>query len=901
MSAEEERAASAEEKRVASTPEGRAAGAPEAGVPHLNAFTAFTGRWAVLRAALRISRRDAWRAKGRTALIMVMIGLPVLVITALITGRATTDVTPYEQLDSTLGSADARLITFPTRGRVRQDVAARSIGQHKASRPDRQWTPAELGTLLDGRLLRYQQKTGEVRLPDGYDWVDVLEVDLRDPMTRGMRELVEGRFPAAPGEVAVSPALTGRGARIGGTLPVTRDNRPMRVVGVVQNPNRPGSAELTALPEAVLGHQNDGDNSGWLADTPGSVRRADVRRLNQAGLAVQSRALIERLPDDGESPVPAMSGSPTRGAVSLGVAIVLVVMETVLLAGPAFAVGLRRRRRELAVLAAQGASGRQLKAVVLADGLVLGGAAALMGMVLGIGAGALIASVGAPLLNWTHGPLDVPWPEVLAVAALGVVSGVTAALVPAVQASRQSPAQVLAGRAAVDPPGRAARPLLGLVLVVLGTGGCFAAARHDDLAVVISAVVLALGLIVLMPWLVRSTGRLAGRLPLPLRLSVRDAARHRVRTSSAAGAVMGATMAAVVLGLVAASAFAQREAERTSVEPLGTLTIRTWASTTDGQWSRLRVEAERLLPGVPLVPGAVAVNAEGKEVRLQGDRHPLHCAGPTKCLPPRWDGGGILPVGDERLLTFLLERHDPRAEAALARGSAVVIGSGMAHDGVVQLVAESWEGGEDERLTLPAVVAKAAEPAQTGALIPASALEKAGFTVVERHLYAAHVPADEARLQRALNTVASGVNISVERRGDEDALTVLLVLLGAAMVLVLGGTFAATGLAAADMRQDLDTMSAVGAAPRVRRLVVAAQAAYLSGLGAAVGLAGGAVGGAALIRWNWETGIHPGGHPQVVEIPWLFLAGLVVGLPLLAALVAGTFTRTRPARARRVA
>ncbi|MGN9839028.1 hypothetical protein ACTMTI_12995 [Nonomuraea sp. H19] len=38
-----------------------------------------------------------------------------------------------------------------------------------------------------------------------------------------------------------------------------------------------------------------------------------------------------------------------------------------------------------------------------------------------------------------------------------------------------------------------------------------------------------------------------------------------------------------------------------------------------------------------------------------------------------------------------------------------------------------------------------------------------------------------------------------------------------------------------------------------------------------------------------------------IDIPWLFLAGVVIGLPLLAALVAGTFTRTRLTLARRVA
>jgi putative ABC transport system permease protein len=172
---------------------------------------------------------------------------------------------------------------------------------------------------------------------------------------------------------------------------------------------------------------------------------------------------------------------------------------------------------------------------------------------------------------------------------------------------------------------------------------------------------------------------------------------------------------------------------------------------------------------------------------------------------------------------------------------------------------------------------------------------------VENSLFASHEPADEERLHRALNAVTAGVQISVQRRGDEEAFAVLLVLLGAATVLVLGGTFAATGLAAADMRQDLDTMSAVGAPPRVRRLVVAAQAAYISGLGAVAGLVGGVVAGAAMLLARWGAD-RPWvlDAAEAVHIPWGFLAGLVVGLPLLAALVAGAFTRTWQARARRV-
>ncbi|MGP3956088.1 FtsX-like permease family protein [Nonomuraea sp. 3N208] len=859
------------------------------------------------RAALRISRRDALRFKGRTALIMVMIGLPVLVITAVLTSSATTDITPRDRLDSLLGTADARIITLPFRTRVTQDYAGQTSSQREARRSDRAWTPAEINTLLQGRLLRYQSNVVEARLADGYDRVDVFEVDLRDPMTGGMRRLVEGRLPAAPGEVAVSPEMIDRGVHIGDTIKVWRPDRTVSVVGVVEHPNRPGLREMVALPEGLLPHQNDGNSSGWLADTSAPVQRADVRRLNKAGLGVMSRAMIEnptaaQLRQEDFHP-----DGPVRGLASLGIAVVLIVTETALLAGPSFAVGLRRRRRELAVIAAQGASGPQLRTIVLADGLVLGGAAALLGLVLGIGAGALAESIAARALDWTHGPVDVPWWQVLGVALLGVVSGVTAALVPAVQASRQSPVHVLAGRAAVDTHARAGRPVLGTVLVALGIGGSFVAVRHGVLSVATSGAVLVLGLVALMPWLVRTTGRLAARLPLPLRLSVRDGSRHRVRTASAAAAVMAATMAAVTIGIGLSSAYAEREANRDTVLPAGTLSIGRY-DVDDQAWSAIRAAAEQALPGADLVSGLRAKDEQREDVNLTVAWDPGACGEKRPCVPP--DSHSLpLPIGDERLLALLQGRHDPQAAAALRAGKAVAFDAGLVRGGVIELMSESWGPGgstKPTRFTVPVVVASAAEPAQTGALIPASAVTAAGFKLAERVLYTSHVPADVERLERDLGVVGGGAFVDVEQRADESVAGMLLMLLGAAIVLVLGGTFAATGLAAADMRQDLDTMAAVGGAPLVRRLVVAGQAAYISGLGALAGLAGGAVSGIALTWPMTRTGNREPGAafydpgPTTIDIPWVFLAGLVIGLPLLAALVTGAFTRTRLVLARRV-
>src|SRR5690606_16075745 len=160
-------------------------------------------------------------------------------------------------------------------------------------------------------------------------------------------------------------------------------------------------------------------------------------------MLVTSRAVVTGPPVPG---VPAGPHDPVIGApavVAMATMAALVVMEIALLTGPAFAVGLRRRRRQLALIAAQGGSARHLRLVVLADGLILGAGAALLGLVGGIGvvaAGVQLVQAldvdldGVFLLElFTYaGPLDVPWTAVVPVAVLGAVSGIAAAVVPAV-------------------------------------------------------------------------------------------------------------------------------------------------------------------------------------------------------------------------------------------------------------------------------------------------------------------------------------------------------------------------------------------------------------------------------------------------------------------------------------
>lgn len=827
-----------------------------------------------VRVALRIARRNAWRSRGRSALIMVMIGLPVLVITTIFALFETMNVTGRERLVAELGAADARLTQAPAGTVLRQEPngASWNTDGKGAAAPER--NAAEVAALLGPGTRLIPFTTGVLRL--GTERVDALETDLRDPLTRGMLTLTEGRFPSAR-EVAVTPAV---GLRPGDLLRPP-GAAPLTVVGVVEHPHRPSLREVVGpdLPLAPLDRLwSPGEyGTGWLAATPTPVTWTDVPMLNRAGLYVTSRAMVT----DQRTSFHVWAFDP-QSVVGIGSTVIMVVLTTVLLAGPAFAVGLRRRRRELAEIAAQGGSAGHLRTIVLADGLLLGGAATLVATALGIGAGILGAQVVA---RWGGqvGPPDVPWPPVLGVAALGLLTGLVAALVPAVQAARQNTATVLAGRAtaAADRPGW---PLAGAVLVLAGLGATVVARRQaGSVWVLASAVLVLIGLVVLTPWLIRSTGRPAGRLWPALRVSVRDAVRHRSRTASAVAAVMAVTATVVAVGIGTYSEYMDRRNAYTSARPTGMLAI--WGGNMgDATWNRLRAETGRRLPGVPLAAGYHAKDAEGHRYALR--------------YTVRWNGTRTprtAAIGDQALLRLLQGRHDPQAAAALASGKAVVFDAAALRDGKLALRASSTSGPA-RRLDVPAVLATPADEHQGGALLPRALVEQAGFSTAERQLYAMHRPPADSTLWRDLAKVTSRVSVASEegyRNVPDPALWGWLV---GALVLVVGGTLAATRLAAADMRPERATMGAIGAPPGTLRMVVAGQALYISGLGALVGLVAGTVTGVALSR---PMTTHGAGDPATIAVPWPFLIAVVVGLPVLAT-VAALITRTRLPLARRL-
>jgi putative ABC transport system permease protein len=339
---------------------------------------------------------------------------------------------------------------------------------------------------------------------------------------------------------------------------------------------------------------------------------------------------------------------------------------------------------------------------------------------------------------------------------------------------------------------------------------------------------------------------------------------------------MAVTATVVAVGIGNHSAYTDQRNAYTSARPTGMLAI--WGGTmAEATWNKVRAETARLLPGVPLAAGYQVQDAQGRRYALR--------------YTVRWNGirtRRTAAVGDQALLRLLQGRHDPRAAAALASGKAVVFDAAALRDGKLTLRASSTSG-PPRKLDVPAVLATPADEHQGGALLPRALVERAGLSTAERQLYAMHrLPADST-LGRDLTKVIPRITVASEqgyRNVPDPGLWSWLV---GALVLVVGGTLAATRLAAADMRPERATMLAIGASPWTLRAVVAGQALYISGLGALVGLVAGTVAGVALSR---QMTTHGAGDPATIALPWPFLIAVVVGLPVLAT-AGALITRTK--------
>ena len=274
----------------------------------------------------------------------------------------------------------------------------------------------------------------------------IVVADPREPLHRHEAKLEAGRAPMRPDEVLISPSLADRISAGIGSQVHPADGPPLTVTGIAEAPFSISCEQIVALPrlgaarlvedEAPINLWTDG--AEYLVDLPARrLRRGSVARARRARGRAHARDayLHPDRYDDG------MSGA-LQNLRDIAMAMLisgLGLLEVVLLAGAAFAVGARRQTRELGLVGASGGSARHVRRIVLAQGLVLGA----LGAVLGVAFGTLVAVAGRPLwehlengriVSWGFGPY-----EIAGAALIGLLSGLAAAVIPAVGAEQMRP------------------------------------------------------------------------------------------------------------------------------------------------------------------------------------------------------------------------------------------------------------------------------------------------------------------------------------------------------------------------------------------------------------------------------------------------------------------------------
>lgn len=860
----------------------------------------FSASW---RVALRAGRRDALRSKGRSLLIAVMVGTPVLLTVMLTTLVATNDIDEREGLADTMGAAPA--VATYVAGAVHQSPDGSAYGWDGL---EVDLSPAARTAALErethARIHQVDRGQGIPIVIDGRGHrAELLALDPAASVTRGMYHVEHGRAPRAAGEVLVTKALADRGATIGSSVGI--GDGAMRVVGVgrlgtvARGGNQPGAL-------VIPGAAPVDSETSYLIDRDAPVRWDEVRILNAAGFMVVSRYVLDHRPPASQVASAEQTGESSDDGTRAVMAVIVtaIVLEVILLAGPAFAVGVRRQRRDLALLAATGASAQQIRRVVLGQALVLG----FMSCVAGAAAGLALSAATVWLLpalipKVAFGPFEVQWGYLAAAVLLGSIAALAAAFAPARQASKQQVAAVLAGRRGTVRSSRG-WPVVGVVLVAAGLTACFTLGirQGGETAVAGAMIAIVLGTVLLTPLLVGAVAGAGAVLPLPLRLAIRDTARQRARSVPAIAAIMASVAGITTMAIGSASDFEHSRQQYVYESTPGRMVV--------------DVDPERLDHML-----AVASSMSGREFT------PIGSAGVQAAddsgvsvspwVPDGYSGPSELVVADSATLRRWGVRLDRRSTQALERGQVVVGDRSVVKRGAVT-IEEYRKAKKERRVRIPAVVGDLGtghvplgpEPAIGLAVISPAAMRAHDLPWQSaRAISPMGTPAPSRAVEEKVNAALSGLSpgyggASVERGFHESYTLPFFALLGFGALAVLIGTMTATGLALSDARPDFSTLAAVGAAPRTRRLVAGSQAMVLATLGTLLGIAVGFAPGIA-VTWPLTSASHVLGANQidgpVIRVPWLLLGALAVAVPLLAALAAMLFTRSRLPVVRRLA
>ncbi|WP_030325982.1 ABC transporter permease [Streptomyces flavochromogenes] len=703
--------------------------------------------------------------------------------------------------------------------------------------------------------------------------------------------LVEGRAPAAGGELAVdSGTAAAGGLRVGDTVTLATDGPVMRkrLVGIVTTED----SRVTAGGTLVL---FDRATAQRLFATPGHYTSIDLL----AAPGTDRVALSERV----TAMLPADRAEATSGAAQAVRQAATIDMQTrghrkmpMIFAGVALFIGsflivntftmvVSRRTREIALLRAIGASRRQVVRSVLWEAALLGLAASAAGFVLGLG----IATVLPDLLGTAEDPLP-SGPLVIGplpvVAALGVGVGVTvlAAWLPSRKAAKVAPVEAL--RSSAQSPSAAAfriRGIAGAGLLALGGGLLVSLTGAKDASVenlqhaMLGCALLVAAMIVLAPLLappvIRLSGRLTRRLGVTGRLARENALRDPRRTAATASALMIST--ALVAGLAVIGDSTGQALDRQAATGLGA----DYVIGTRGNMAALDPAAARRVAGTPGVTTASAVSDSvvftGGRVRQIAGVDPG-----TVDDVMRLDflSGSLKDLGPGRIAVS----NSVAREQAVSAGSRIKAALGRAQE----LAPYTVVGVYQDNPTAGDVLGARAE-VQRNSLLPDTVqrilVRTDGGTVseaVEDRLRTAtgNSPLVQVKDRRAVVDEAAGAM--------GELLTLMYGLLAIGAVISLLGIVNTLAMSVSERTREIGVLRAIGMDRAGVRRMIRLESVTVAAFGTLLGLAGGLFGA-------WAVGALANGALEgyALALPWGTLLLLCLG-----SLAIGTAAAAVPAR-----
>jgi putative ABC transport system permease protein len=714
---------------------------------------------------------------------------------------------------------------------------------------------------------------------------DLRAQDPAAPYTRVLLALSSGRYPAGPGQVAVTQGLARLyGLSIGSTwhvpsaaLPATgtaEAGRAFTVTGIVADPSNLLDEFALVAPGQLAG-------SGRVRIFLGESM--DSAAASAAGNVIPRSAVVTE-----PQPVDSLLSPATIVLIVSVVGLVFIG----LVATASFTVMAQRRQRALGMLASLGATEADVRFVLIADGLFAGVIGALIGAAAALGGWLWYAPHLATASAHAIDAFDLPWAAVAIGLLLAVATSVIAAVWPGRSVSKVPVVAAISGR--VEAPQlvrRSLRPgfiFLGAGLFVLffsgpnGLGG-------GGFIVIAGLLCCEIASALLAPFIVDRLARLAWRAPLASRLALRDLARYRSRSGAALAAVSFAVFIATVAIILASVRFDDaldyvapnmaanqlilyNPGDDPSQYDPGQSTSAAKAAAARQQAYALAaqlhapvpVELDLAVTPNLIVPGRPAENMPTALVNLHGR-----------------GGGGMFYVATPALLkAFGISQSElnPAADMLTVRAGLPSVSGLALVNGV--FLAQSPPGCPAGMCILSPVIQEVGKlPAGTS--VPNTVVTELGAKALHETIVGVGwlVQAPSALTPQQVNgarQAALGLGTTIETKSGQLSLNEISngATIGG-LLLALGVLAMTVGLIRSETLRDLRTLAAAGASGRTRRALTGVTTAAIAFLGAALGAA---AGGAAVLAWA---------HGNLTEIfgnvPWSDIGLLVIGMPLIGA------------------